>query len=66
MSSVSTGSEGWMWLTFLRLAEPLIKRVDDVIASDGEVSRIRTLGPIVDEPANVMDYEDAERWDGLS
>lgn len=66
MSSLSAGNDSWMWLTFLRLAEPLIKRVDGVIASDVAETRVRTLGPIADEPANVMDYEDAERWDGLS
>ncbi len=67
MSTVSSGSEGWMWLAFLRLAEPLIRRVDDVIAADAEnASRARVLIPSVNEPANAIDYEDAERWDGLS
>ncbi len=66
MSMVSSGSEGWMWLAFLRLAEPLIRRVDDVIANDAETTPRAKFVPAVEPSASVMECEDAERWDGLS
>ena len=66
MSTVSTGNEGWMWLTFLRLAEPLMKRVDDVIADEPEAGRMLGLASIDGPTHAVGEYEDAERWDGMS
>ena len=63
MSSVSSTSENWMWMAFLRMAEPLIKKVDAVTSEPGAD---RMVGFATEAVAYTPFEEDGERWDGLS
>ena len=55
--------ESWMWSAFLRLAEPLIEKIDRVI-EEPECDRLLAFAP---EPVSHSRFEeDAERWDGMA
>jgi len=67
MSSIVVGAEGWSWIAFRRMAEPVVSRfmrlVDDVDASP-EVAPL-AWQPELGEAVSLSCEEDAERWDGL-
>ena len=63
MSSIAIGTESWMWMAFLRMAEPLMQKVNQAAAADEMVSD-RTLA-FADVPSFTVE-EDAERWDGMA
>ena len=63
MSSIASGTESWMWMAFLRLAEPMMQKVNQAAAADETVPD-RMLA-FADVPSFSVE-EDAERWDGMA
>ena len=64
MSAVASGNDGWMWMAFLRLAEPLMQKVNQAATVvDEPVSDCMLM--FADVPSFALE-EDAERWDGMA
>jgi hypothetical protein len=68
MSSFVLGAEGWAWLAFRRLAEPVVARLTQSHLEPLEAAPDRLpdrLAGLCDVAVAIQYEEDAERWDGL-